>query len=125
VSAFYEIANYWGVAILLLVGLHGMLARPNLMRKLMAMNIFQVAVILFYLSFAEKTGASTPVAPHGLLHPLAADFINPLPHALMLTAIVVGVGTTGVGLALLVSIYRRYETLEEPELLEKMRRENA
>jgi multicomponent Na+:H+ antiporter subunit C len=125
VSEFYEIANYWGVATLLLIGIHGMLARPNLMRKLMAMNIFQVAVILFYLSLSEKTGASTPVVPHGVLNPAAADFINPLPHALMLTAIVVGVGTTGVALALLVSIYRRYGTLEEPELLQKMREEEA
>ncbi len=124
-SSFFEIANYWAVAALLLIGLHGMLARPNLMRKLMAMNIFQVAVIIFYLSLSEKTGASTPVVPHGVLNPSAADFVNPLPHALMLTAIVVGVATTGVALALLVSIYRRYGTLEEPELLEKMREEAA
>lgn len=120
-SEFLDIGNYWAVAALLLIGIHGMLARPNLMRKLMAMNIFQAAVIIFYLSLAEKTGAATPVLAHGVLNPAAADYINPLPHALMLTAIVVSVATTGVALALLVSIYRRYGTLEEPELMEKMR----
>ncbi len=119
-TAFYGIVNYWAVAALMLIGLHGMLARPNLMRKLMAMNIFQVAAIIFYLTLAEKTGASAPVLAHGAHLARAADYINPLPHALMLTAIVVGVSTTGVALALLVAIYRRYGTLEEPELLKKL-----
>ncbi|MFH2202364.1 MAG: cation:proton antiporter subunit C [Elusimicrobiota bacterium] len=124
-SGFYAIVNYWAVAVLLLIGVHGMLARPNLMRKLMAMNIFQVAAIIFYLSLAEKIGADAPViATHGghgadvLVH--AAQYVNPLPHALMLTAIVVGVSTTGVALALIVAIYRRYGTIEEPELLARL-----
>ncbi len=120
-TGFYGIVNYWAIALLLLIGLHGMLARPNLMRKLMAMNIFQVAVIMFFLTLSEKTGASAPVAGHGAHAAHAIDFVNPLPHALMLTAIVVGVGTTGVALALIVMIYRRYKTLDEPELLQKMR----
>lgn len=119
-TEFYGIVNYWAAAALMLIGLHGMLARPNLMRKLMAMNIFQVAAIIFYLSLAEKTGASAPVLVHGEHIAHAADYINPLPHALMLTAIVVGVSTTGVALALLVAIYRRYGTIEEPELLKKL-----
>ncbi len=123
-SEFYGVVNYWAASVLLLIGLHGMLARPNLMRKLMAMNIFQVAAIIFYLSLAEKHGASAPVlahAAHGAHSVIdAAHYVNPLPHALMLTAIVVGVSTTGVALALIVSIYRRYGTIEEPELLEKM-----
>lgn len=113
--------NYWGCAVLLLIGLHGMLSRPNLMRKLMAMNVFQVAVILFYLTLAEKTGATAPVLLHGAHEALAADYVNPLPHALMLTAIVVGVSVTGVGLALLVAIHRRWGTIDETELLELMR----
>lgn len=113
--------NYWGCAVLLLIGLHGMLARPNLMRKLMAMNVFQVAVILFYLTLAEKTGATAPVLLHGAHGAAAADYVNPLPHALMLTAIVVGVSVTGVGLALLVAIHRRWGTIDESELLARMR----
>ena len=111
--------NYGLAALLLLIGLHGMLIRPNLVRKLMAMNILQVAVIMFFIALAHKTGATAPIEVKGL-HAVS-DYINPLPHALMLTAIVVGVSTTGVALALLIRIYRHFGTLEEPELLERMR----
>jgi multicomponent Na+:H+ antiporter subunit C len=81
----------------------------------MAMNIMQVAVILFFIALAAKTGATVPIAVHGTHD--ADAYINPLPHALMLTAIVVGVSTTGVALALLIRIYRRYGTMEEPDVL--------
>lgn len=107
--------HYWLVACLLLIGLHGMLAQRNLLKKLMAMNMMQVAVILFFIALAAKTGATLPIELHGTHG--ADAYINPLPHALMLTAIVVGVSTTGVALALLIRIYRRYGTLEEPEVL--------
>ena len=112
-------ANYALAALLLLLGLYGMLILPNLVRKLMAMNILQVAVIMFFISLADKSAATPPIEIEGLHR--AASYINPLPHALMLTAIVVGVSTTGVALALLIRIYRHYGTLEEPELLERMR----
>ncbi len=112
-------SNYWLAAVLLLIGLHGMLIRPNLVRKLMSMNILQVAVIMFFIALAYKSGGTAPIEAEGV-HGTQA-YINPLPHALMLTAIVVGVSTTGVALALLIRIYRRYGTLEEPELLERMR----
>ena len=110
--------NYWLAALLLLIGLHGMLARPNLIKKLMAMNIMQVAVIMFFISLAMKTGGTAPIEMHGVTE--ATAYINPLPHALMLTAIVVGVSTTGVALALLIRIYRHYGTLEEPDILERL-----
>jgi multicomponent Na+:H+ antiporter subunit C len=110
--------HYWLAALLLIIGLHGMLVRPNLLRKLMAMNILQVAVILFFIALAAQAGGTPPVAVQGLQQ--TAAYINPLPHALMLTAIVVGVGTTGVALALLIHIYRHYGTLEEPEILRRM-----
>ena len=114
--------NYWLTTLLLLIGLHGMLIRPNLVKKLMAMNVMQVAVIMFFISLAVKTGGTAPIELHGDAHatPQAAAYINPLPHALMLTAIVVSVSTTGVALALLIRIYRHYGTLEEPEILERM-----
>jgi len=112
--------NYWLAAVLLLIGLHGMLVRPNLVKKLMAMNVMQVAVIMFFIALAMKTGGTAPIEQHGVTNVDA--YINPLPHALMLTAIVVGVSTTGVALALLVRIYRYYGTLEEPELLERMQK---
>jgi multicomponent Na+:H+ antiporter subunit C len=114
--------NYWLATLLLLIGLHGMLIRPNLVKKLMAMNVMQVAVIMFFISLAVKTGGTAPIERHGDASTAtqAAAYINPLPHALMLTAIVVGVSTTGVALALLIRIYRHYGTLEEPEILERM-----
>ena len=113
--------HYWLSAALLLIGLYGMLAKPNLVRKLMAMNILQVAVIMFFISLAAKSGATVPIAVEGDEARVASEYVNPLPHALMLTAIVVSVSTTGVALALLIRIHRRYGTLNEVELLEKLR----
>lgn len=113
--------HYWLSAALLLIGLYGMLAKPNLVRKLMAMNILQVAVIMFFISLAAKSGATVPIAVEGDEARVATAYVNPLPHALMLTAIVVSVSTTGVALALLIRIHRRYGTLNEVELLEKLR----
>lgn len=114
-------ANYILALALLLLGLHGILARTNLVRKLMAMGILQVAVIMFFISLAAKDGAHPPIALEGEVRPLARSYVNPLPHALMLTAIVVSVSTTGVALALLIRIHRRYGTLEEAELLKRLR----
>lgn len=110
--------NYWLAVALLCLGLHGMLARRNLVKKLMAMNIMQVAAIVFFITLADKTGGTAPIEVHGIQQVTA--YINPLPHALMLTAIVVGVSTTGVALALLIRLYRRYGTLEEPALLAQL-----
>lgn len=112
---------YWLSTALLLLGLYGMLAKPNLVRKLMAMNILQVAVIMFFITLAAKSGATAPIAIEASGPPAAIAYANPLPHTLMLTAIVVSVSTTGVALALLIRIHRRYGTLDEVELLAKMR----
>ncbi len=114
--------HYWMIALLGLVGLYGAVLRPNLMRKLMGINILQTAVISFYLLLAVKKGAGVPILGHHG-EALAHHFINPLPHALMLTAIVVGAGTTGVALALLIRIHRRYKTLDEREILAQIESE--
>jgi len=113
--------NYWLAAALFLIGVYGVLARNHLVRKLLAMNILQVAVIVFFIVLAFKRDATPPIARHGDSAPTARDYINPLPHTLMLTAIVVSVSTTGVALALLIRIHRRYGTLDETELLEKLK----
>ncbi len=84
------------------------------------MNIFQSAIILFYVSIGVKEGATVPIlSGHGHGHEVieAANYINPLPHVLMLTAIVVSIATTGLALATLILIYRKYNTLEEDEIL--------
>lgn len=110
--------HYWACALLFLIGLYGALLRHNLMRKLMGLNILQTAVIAFYLLIAGKIGAEPPILAHGAAS--VDHFINPLPHALMLTAIVVGVSTTGVALALLIRIHKRYKSMDERDILEKL-----
>ena len=105
---------------MILIGLYGMLLKGNLVKKLIGMNIFQGAIILFFIVHAYKEGATVPVWD-ARLGEHAADYINPIPHGLMLTAIVVSVATSGVALALLSLIYKRFGTLEEDELLRKLR----
>ena len=96
--------NYWAVILLIVIGLYAMIAKKNLVKKIIGMNIFQTAIILFYVSIGAKRGATLPIIAHvhgDAAHAIhAADYINPLPHVLMLTAIVVSVATLGVALAL-------------------------
>ncbi len=105
------------VMILFFLGIYGMVLAKNYMKKLMAMNVMQVAVIYFYLCFAQKDGAMVPVLDGITNNPNA--YINPLPHGLMLTAIVVSLGTTGVALALLMRIKEIYGSVEEVEVLRR------
>ena len=116
--------NYWLYVVLMMIGFYAMLAKRNLVKKLLGLNIFQTAIILMFVSAGVKTGAKIPildkheVLEHGIQ---AAQVVNPLPHVLMLTAIVVSVSVTGVALAILQRIYRRYGSLEEDEILEKIK----
>ena len=105
------------VLILLFLGLYGMIVSNNYMKKMMAMNVMQVAVIFFYLCFAQKDGGMIPILNGITTDPNA--YINPLPYALMLTAIVVSLGTTGVALALLMRIKETYGSVEEDEVLRR------
>jgi multicomponent Na+:H+ antiporter subunit C len=114
---------YWFVVALLVLGLYGMMVKRNLVKKLIGMTIFQVAVIIFYIASAVKREATIPIADKAIGTADASLYINPLQHTLMLTAIVVGVATAGVAYALLIIIFRRYNTLHEPELMEAMKRE--
>ena len=114
-------AEYFLTIVLLLVGLYGIVARQHFLRKLMAMNILQVAVIVFFIALSAKSGATVPVVIEDGHEINVASYVNPLPHALMLTAIVVSVSTTGVALALLIRIRRRYGTRSEMALLAKLR----
>ena len=107
--------------ILLGLGLTGIIVCNNYMKKLMCMNIMQVAVIFFFLCLGQKSGGTIPVALDSIIH--AKDYINPLPHGLMLTAIVVSLGTTGVGLALLTRIWDRFGTINEHEVIKRERGE--
>jgi len=113
--------NNWAVIFLFLFGLFAMITARNLFRKIIGMSILQTSVILFYVSLAAKHEAHIPIIHHVSGHtPIDLTHLaNPLPHALMLTAIVVGVSTLGVALVLAVSIYQNYQSLEEPEILNK------
>lgn len=117
--------NYWIYITLMMIGLYAMIAKNNLVKKIVGMNIFQTAVILFYVSIGVKKGATIPIIEHNydMAHQAirAADYVNPLPHVLMLTAIVVSVATLGVALAITVMVYHRYQTLEEDEILKQIR----
>lgn len=111
---------YWFTMILLSVGLYGMLLKKNLVKKTIGLSIFQAGVILFFVSVAMKEGATVPVKDYDLPVSEVANYMNALPHTLMLTAIVVGVATLGVAYALLIKIYNRYGTLNEEELIDKI-----
>jgi multicomponent Na+:H+ antiporter subunit C len=114
----------------MMIGLWAIIAKNNLVKKIIGVNIFQTAIILFYVSIGAKRGATIPILEHAhgdahgtVAHAFhAVDYMNPLPHVLMLTAIVVGVATLGVALALAIKVYRRFGTLEEDEILAKLRK---
>lgn len=117
--------NYWIYVVLMMVGFYAMIGKNNLVKKLLGMNIFQTAIILMFISSGVKKGGLIPVLDKqaALEHGVNSALINnPVPHVLMLTAIVVSVSVTGVALALMQRIYRRYGTLEEDEILEKIDR---
>ncbi len=112
---------YWFIIALMILGFYGMVLKRNLVKKLIGMTIMQASIIMLFVALAAKDGATVPINENGADQPDPAHYINPLPHTLMLTAIVVGAATVGVAFSLLISIYRDYETLDESELLDRMR----
>ena len=114
--------NYWVYIALMMIGLYGIIFKKNLMKKIIGMSILQTAIILFFVSIGAKRDATIPIIARvnesGHAAAISAtNFINPLPHVLMLTAIVVAVATLGVALSLIIKIYKEYNTLEEDEIL--------
>ncbi len=108
------------IIVLLAIGLYGMLGKRNLLKKLIGMNIFQTAIFLFFIEGAAKAGGSVPVIDE-IIGMEAAQYINPLPHVLILTGIVVGISLTGVALAFLLVIYRAYKTLDDRAIMANMK----
>lgn len=106
--------NYLGCITLMMIGLYIAISRSNLVKKIMGINIFQASVILLYVSMGKVAGGTAPILMEGRPE---AVYSNPLPHVLMLTAIVVGVASTALGLALVVRIKEAYETVEEDEIV--------
>jgi len=113
---------YWFTVILMCVGLYGILFKKNLIKKTIGLAIFQTSVVLYFVSIASKWGDVTvTVRDYNIPVEDVSNYLNPLPHTLMLTAIVVGVATLGVAFTLLIAIYNRYETLDEQELIDKLK----
>lgn len=103
--------NYWIVIVLMMIGFYAVIASGNLVKKLIGLNIFQTSVFLFYISLGKVSGGSAPIIAEGV-----QGYSNPLPHVLILTAIVVGIATTSSGLALVVRIQEAYGTIEEQDI---------
>jgi multicomponent Na+:H+ antiporter subunit C len=103
--------NYWVVILLMMVGFYTVISHGNLVKKIVGLNIFQVSVFLLYISIGNVEGGTTPIIAEGF-----TQYSNPLPHVLILTAIVVGVATTALGLALVVRIKEAYGTIEEDDI---------
>ncbi|MCB1165953.1 MAG: cation:proton antiporter subunit C [Leptospiraceae bacterium] len=111
---------YWLTLLLLCIGLYGVMVKRNLVKKMIGLTIVQSSIVIFYVSLASRPNATVPVRDPALPVEQTANYLNPLPHTLMLTAIVVGVATLGVAFSLLITIWNRYRTLEEKELLDKI-----
>ena len=104
--------NYWIVVILMMAGFYTVMAHGNLVKKIVGLNIFQTSVFILYISLGQVSGATAPI-----LDETYTEYSNPLPHVLILTAIVVGVATSALGLALIVRIREAYGTVEEDEII--------
>ncbi|TNC81197.1 MAG: Na+/H+ antiporter subunit C [Oleiphilus sp.] len=102
--------NYWIVVFLMMTGFYIVISANNLVKKIVGLNIFQTSVFMLYITMGKVSGGTAPIVAEGV-----TLYSNPLPHVLILTAIVVGVATTAVGLSLIVRIKRAYGTVEENE----------
>ena len=108
----FGLLNYWLVIVLMMIGFYIVIAQGNLVKKMVGLSIFQVSVFVFYISVGRVEGGTAPILADGI-----EVFSNPLPHVLILTAIVVGVATTALGLAMIVRIRDSYGTIEDDEIL--------
>ena len=108
---FLGLLNYWIVVVLMMTGFYIVIAHNNLVKKIVGLNIFQVSVFVFYITMAKVKGGTAPILAEGI-----EIYSNPLPYVLILTAIVVGVATTALGLALVVRIHDAYGTIEDDEI---------
>ena len=108
---FPGLLNYWIVVVLMMTGFYIVIAQDNLVKKIVGLNIFQLSVFVFFITMGKVAGGTAPILAEGL-----SKYSNPLPHVLILTAIVVGVATTALGLALVIRIRDAYGTIEEFEI---------
>ena len=105
--------NYWVVIFLMMAGFYILISGNHLIKKIIGLNVFQTSVFMLYISMGKVSGGTAPIAIEGV-----SNYSNPLPHVLILTAIVVGIATTSLALALVIRIKEAYGTVEEDEILE-------
>ncbi|WP_153914001.1 cation:proton antiporter subunit C [Shewanella sp. TC10] len=119
---FLGLYNYWIVVLLMMIGFYIVIAHGNLIKKLVGLTIFQTSVFIFYISVGMVERGSAPILAEGI-----NAYSNPLPHVLILTAIVVGIATTALGLALVIRIKESYGCVEEDEIqkLDQLNEENS
>ena len=103
--------NYWIVIVLMMIGFYIIIAHGHLIKKIVGLNIFQTSVFIFYISLGKVEGGTAPIWQEGILL-----YSNPLPHVLILTAIVVGIATTALGLALTIRLKEAYGTIDEDQI---------
>lgn len=115
-DTFFGLFNYWIVIVLMMIGFYTVISHDNLVKKLIGLNLFQTAVFVFYISMGKISGSTAPILMDGPAGDEAL-YANPLPHVLILTAIVVGLATTALGLALVVRIHEAYGSIEEDDVL--------
>ena len=108
--------NYWLFIMLMMTGLFIVISRGNLIKKIVGLNIFQTSVFMFYISIGKVSGGTAPIFPTDMKINPSTLYSNPLPHVLILTAIVVGIATTALGLALIVRIREAFGTIEDEEI---------
>ena len=108
--------NYFLVIILMMLGFYAVIARGNMVKKMIGLNIFQTSVFMLYISMGKVSNGTAPI----LTGDSSTVYSNPLPHVLILTAIVVGVATTAVGYALIIRIQESFNTIEDDEIIELM-----
>ena len=106
--------DYWIVVALMMAGLYVVISRRNLVKQMVGLGIFQASVFILYIAMGKVEGGTAPIIAEGFTR-----YSNPLPHVLILTAIVVGVATLAMGLALIVRINEAYGTIEDDEIREK------
>ena len=116
--------NYWLFTLLMMTGLYIVVAKGNLVKKVVGLNMFQTSVFMLYISMGKIAGGTAPIFPTDMKIDPNVAYSTPLPHVLILTAIVVGVATTSLGLALIVRIREEYHTIEEG-LIQKIELEKA
>ena len=116
--------NYWVSVVLMLIGFYGIFAKDNLIKKIIGLSIFQTAIFLYFISLGAVKGGTAPIVSEEIIRK-GYVYANPLPHVLILTAIVVSVATAAVALSLIIRMHDEYGSIEESEIIERLKRANT